>query len=29
MAYKDLAARFGNVAYTDFNNFRDIWNMNE
>jgi len=28
-SYRDLQLRFRNVAYTDFNTFRQVWNMNE
>lgn len=28
-SYRELQSRFRNVAYTDFNNFREVWNMNE
>lgn len=27
--YRELQLRFRNVAYTDFNNFREVWNLNE
>ena len=28
-SYRELQSRFRNVAYNDFNNFREVWNMNE
>lgn len=28
-SYRELQSRFRNVAYTDFNNFREVWNLNE
>lgn len=28
-SYRELQLRFRNVAYTDFNAFRDVWNLNE
>lgn len=28
-SYRELQTRFRNVAYTDFNAFREVWNLNE
>jgi dynein regulatory complex protein 1 len=28
-SYRELQLRFRNVAYTDFNSFREVWNLNE